>query len=382
MISVDWNEKEIVGKMTRLMITIAFVAVLAGCGEKEAANPAKPSVPKGTLTYETMATNDVIVVANGVPLTKGDVERQIAVQKELVRIANPHMKLTEIERRANSFRRGAERLHIQRRTMVAEAERRGFIVTENDRKEMREGFAKRVLRGRAKYGLLAGKLDADKRAALDAGLDLDVLCQKVNDAIRKECRVVVTQEEAEKKFHDIEAYNARAKADEAKIWKSASNVWERIRGGEDFEKAAVRVMDGNEHVNSDMDWGEFELDFFKDDTALCHYLTVMPEGTVAPPLPGDNGILIVKMLAKLPVDFGTGRLKPHYRLAKIFFELPEFYPLESVDALKVELEKMRMDDAFKKKISELEAAVKLEYPNGKVIMGSPRKPFNALHMKK
>lgn len=369
------SAKEMEDKMKKVMMALAATALLFGCGEKEAAKPAKPSVPKSELTYEKMATNDVIVVVNGKALTKGAVEREIAVQVELMKIGKPNAKIGELDRAKDRIIRTAEKRFIERRVMVAEAERRGFKVTDEDRQKIREKIAKSVLRGsKAKYGILVGKLDAANRAELDAGLDLDVLCQKANVALMEECRVEVTDAQAQAKYRELEEYNKGAKEEEARIWKNASNAWERIQSGESFEKAAERCMAASEHVNSDMEWGDFELAFFKDDEQLCRYLPVMPVGTVTPPLPGDNGLLIIKMIQKFPADLGAGQTQPRYRLAKIFFELPETYPLTTAEALKPELASALSEKAFKTRVAELVAAAKVEYPNGKVMS----EPANAI----
>jgi len=354
--------------MKKVMMALAATALLFGCGEKEAAKPAKPAVPKSELTFEKMATNDVIIVVNGKELTKGMVEREIAVQAELMKIGKPNAKIGDLDRAKAKIIRTAEKRFIERRVMVDEAERRGFKVTDEDRQNIRERLAKSVLRGsKAKYGILAGKLDAVSRAELDEGLDLDALCQKVNLALMEECRVHVTDAEAQAKFRELEEYNKGAKEEEARIWKNASNAWERIQSGESFERAAERCTAASEHVNSDLEWGDFELAFFKDDVQICRYLPIMSAGTVTPPLPGDNGLLIIKMIKKTPADLGAGQTEPRYRLAKIFFELPETYPLTTAAALKPEMVSALSEKAFKTRVAELVAAAKVEYPNGKVM---------------
>lgn len=367
-------------KMKRSLMVLAVTALLFGCSEKEASKPAKPSVPKGTLTYEKMATNDVIVIVNGQALTKGAAELQIAVQQEAAKLANKNIRLTDLERQRTKALRGMEKLFIERRVMLDEAARRGITLTAEDRKAIRDRFAKSVLKGRALYGLVVGKLDAEKRAELDRGLDFDMLVQKVSAELAKECAVKVTPAEAEKKYKDIEAYNVGAVAEETQIWKNATNVWERIQRGESFEQAALRSTTGNEHANSDMEWGDFDLDFFKGDRELCHYLSVMPEGTVTPPVPGDNGVLLVKLLKKIPADFSADQVKPRYRLAKIFFELPETYTLGTVEELRQEMEHALSEKAFKERVAALVAAAKIEYPNGKIEL-VPNRRANGLQLK-
>jgi len=353
--------------MKRLMIAMAAVAVLAGCGKEDAAKSDKKDGAVVTIindkrTYVELSTNDVLVRVNGTELTKGEVERQIAFRIALAKLRSAKFNATIEARLSRDMRQTCDQQFIMQELLKAYALSNGVTVTEADRAPMRERLVKMYTRG-GNYRKLVKSLSQENKAILGEGVDRELWVQKGRaKLVAANLKPVEDKEISERRAY-FTKYNERANAALAKTWEEATNAWKKATGGYPFEKL-VEQYGTVEHVSTDGEWGDLKASDFQDDKELFRVMTTTPEGTIPPPFEGDNGVMVVKMLKITPASTEKGQTEPLYRLSKIYFELPEIWEVETDEEIRADIEKIHDREAFQRGITALVNASKIEYPCG------------------
>lgn len=363
--------------MKRLMVAMVAVGLLAGCGD-EAAKTAATAAPAGR-TYVELAESDVLVSVNGKSLTKADVESEMDLQRALILTVNPRQKLERIELKLGKVRGSAPERFVNRTILLDEAERRGITASEELRADIRKRFmAQNFKFSGGDFESLKKKMSLKFYSRLEADLDADARLEALRAAMTGECRYEATEKEAETRAAAMRQYNERMAKVQAGIYRDATNAWNRVQAGESMEAAVERIVaSGNKHAEADMDWGTFELSFFDEFPQVGRFLSVMPVGTVSPPVEGDNGLMIFKLLDVVNPDQASGHVR--YHLARIFFELPEFYPELAGEALRKRISEERTERAVKERVAALVKAAHIAYPNGtaKQLFARPSKAANS-----
>ncbi len=367
-----------------LAATAALFLVFSGCGRTDApaghARSDRPGCATGTcahtnaparrasVKYASLKPSDPIVTVNGVALTKAHLEEECAIQTMLASLANRKLTLEAAEKIASRLRTTAVRRFLLRQAVLAEADRRGISVPDEDFAAFRDRFAAGVGRStrRFTYAQVTNRLSAAQAAGLDEDLRRDCRYQKMIGLLKKEAEVTVTADEAERRFARIRAYNARAAEAERAAWAEATNVWRRLQGGAPFEGVAAELAGEAPRIDADMAWGTFQLPFFDDDKALQKALADLKPGAFTPPVPGNNGLIIVQLLERLPPADPQDARGDYLRLAKIFFRLPETFDLTDAAQLKKDLQRELSDEKLQAALNRLQLKMEVAHPMGVV----------------
>jgi len=356
--------------MNRLLTVLAATALLAGCGESgapkqgPAATPA-PAVPAAGSAYVDLPPEAVLMTVNGFSLTKLDVETDLTLQLALMRMTTPNVKADRIQREQDRVARKTIEGFARRRVMIEEADRRGITVTPAEIEAVKTNFVAAAFRGKKMtYAEMRGKLRPAMQKKIDADLALDARLFKLDKIMAEETAYKPTDAEVAEKLVKFADYNKRTRKLEAEIWAQASNTWQRIQGGEAFEKAGKQAVALSAHNEYEEEWGTFELSFFNDAPELKACLSVMKIGQVTPPVVADNGIVIVKLLdIGEPTQVGQNT---RYLLSEIRFALPEYYNAYTAETLKAELAKEKSKRQLKAKVDAMVSAASIAYPSGTV----------------
>ena len=363
-------------------LSLASLLLVCGCGRPDgSASPgdgrasgtprAHTDAParRASVDYATLRASDPVVTVDGVALTKGQLEDECDIQTALAALANRKFTVENASRLKERLRQSAVRRFLLRRAVLKEADRRQVAVSDAELDAFRGKLASRVgRRARAlTYAQVTNRLSAAQAASLDADLRQDCRYQKAHSLLREACRVSVTPQEAEKRFARIRDYNARAEAAEREAYAAATNAWRRLAGGAAFEDVAAELDGQGSRIVSDMEWGTFQLPFFADDPALREALSRMGPGEFTPPLPGDNGLLLVLVQEKTPPSSPADAGGDYYRLARILFRLPETFELTDAERLRKDLERELTDERLGSALLKLQADMTVEHPMGVVV---------------
>ena len=364
-----------------LSLPLATFLLIGGCGKPDGSASSGDGCASGTCThtnaparrasvnYATLKASDPIVTIDGVALTKGQIEDECDIQTALAALANRKFTVQNANQLKERLRQTAVRQFLLRQAVLREADRRQIAITEAELDALRQKFTQRLGREarRLTYAQITNRLSAAQAACLDADLRQDCRYQKTHSLLRDECRVSVTPQEAEQRFARIKAYNARAEIAERETYAEATNAWRRLIGGAAFEDVAADLGGQDSHVVSDKEWGTFQLPFFADDPALREALSKMGPGEFTPPLPGDNGLVLVQVLDKIPPANPADAGGDYYRLARILFQLPETFELTDTARLREDLERELTNEKLNSLLLRLQVGMTVEHPMGVVV---------------
>jgi len=350
--------------MKRLMVVLAAVAILAGCGKDEAKKPASAANTNETAkTYADLDNDAVIVTVNGKSLTKLDVETDLTLQLSLLRMAMPKIKGERIRKEQDRLIRKSVEGFINRRVMLDEAERRGIVATAEDIDAIHTNFVATAFRGKKMtYEQMCSRLRPAMAKKINADLATDAVVFKLRKLMAKETAYVPTNSEIADKLVKFAEYNKRAHAIEAEAWQTATNAWKRTQSGEPFERTAEWVKGKSDHATYEAEWGSFTMDYFNDSPALQACLRAMKPGMVTPPMAADNGVVLVQLIEI--VEPRTPNDSVRYNLSQLHFALPEYYNDYTAETLKVELAREMSNRQLQAKVDALAKAAAITYPNG------------------
>lgn len=192
----------------------------------------------------------------------------------------------------------------------------------------------------------------------------ELLAKAVRKSFEESCVVRVPEREVVRRAELIAKISESGSRSNVCQRVRATNCWERIRSGALTFEDACREFDETKNPNEGGVWGEYALDAFGDEeTELKSRLPAMNVGDVTPPLPGDNGLVIVKLLGTGTSSENKGVAVPAktYRLARIFFHLYETWPAPSLDELREDLKRIELNDRWSAFVSHLLSKTSFSY---------------------
>lgn len=339
---------------------MAWVALaLGGCWNSEK-----------TVRYDDLYGKSVLVTVNGTELIKAKLERDIALRVALAVERNPQVSQAKVEKLKKSLYDGAIENFIQKEAYKSLSRELKVFAGVDDLTEARKRFLRTYLRGqKTSWERFAAKFDRELLAGLEQDLAFEALKIKV-DAKLKECfRKEPSPAEISELMAKHAAYNERAAKENAAIYQNATNLWRQIVADPStnaFEAAVAKYAEGHEHMTTDASWGAFSLVAFAGERALSRLIPTMKVGDVTPPVEGDNGLVILKLLRVDSASGGEAKADRQYTFAKIFFELPEFFEELGAEQLGKAIAADRAEKAAKEAVASRVKLMKVGYPNGKV----------------
>ena len=264
-----------------------------------------------------------ILIADGRRLTIAGRDREIGLRTKIFGIMRPTALVADVERFRKTLEDSAEEHFIVESGLLRVARARGISAS-------RDEVAGRL----APLSAALGRLDPGERELAEEIAEREVLCTRVVESLRSGIDVSVSEEELDAAMERLSAYADMAAATNALVYARATNVWNEIRRGADFANMAARWSEDDDP--SSCEWGAFPLAAFSDSPELQRLLPGMSPGDVTPPVEGDNGLVVARLVE---VDQSPDLVG--YRLDRIFFRLPECAPTLSRDELAVEIAEER-----------------------------------------
>lgn len=264
-----------------------------------------------------------ILVADGRRLTIAGRDREIGLRTKIFGIMRPTASVADAERFRKTLEDSAEEHFVIESGLLRVAHDRGISASRDE------------VTGRlAPLSTALMRLDPGDRALAEEIAEREVLCSRVVELLRSEIDVSVSEEELDVAMERLSAYADMAAATNALVYARATNVWNEIRRGADFASMAARWSEDDD--SSSCEWGAFPLAALDDSPELQRILPEMSPGDVTPPVEGDNGLVVVRL-----VEVDRSFVPASYRLDRIFFRLPECAPTLSRDELAVEIAEER-----------------------------------------
>ncbi len=342
----------------KVMMAMAICSAFLGCSKSE---PAKKNADKGSGSplLATIKDGDVMVKVGTNGFTKADFTRLVALKKQSLNMA----VRDQLKRDLNGAAVELQILATYPSKVSVDgvirdyAASNGIAATPKQVEEMRSTFQKSCKKPFVSWNTFAKGFTGDARIELDSEIARMALLTAVRERHFKDHPVTVTDAETADCEKWIARYNERAAQTNAVIWANASNIWHQIVENKiSFEDAANKYnQDESEPENGE--WAAFTLDGFNDEPELKKRIEGMKVGEITPPIEGDNGMMILKLVEIERQENGG---EPRYVLARIFFRLPEFYETVATAELKKEMFKTKSNKQFVKFVEGLVKAANVE----------------------
>ena len=323
MVKVGIRDCGDVNRRNLFPLILAFVGVfgfLLFCGCKDE--------DKGTRDE-----SDGALGINGIQYSANDLTRELAFREELVRLTRPKADLDKVRPR---IARSLTNEIVSSTLFLSAAENRGILADEAVTNAVLRKFQKAFVRGNIK-----SLADLEKQLSL-ANL-ADVYTNNLTRELAREAYLSVVhgddlrvpEEDVDKFLQRIEDYNAMASATNALAYAKATNLWMRIKAGEDFATLADKESEDQERQPGG-ELGECEKIDFELNPGYWEKVSVLKAGEVSEVLTTDVGIEIVKALTDLAPSENTG--EPALKLARIYFRRAMTHPEWTREETRLELE--------------------------------------------
>lgn len=367
---------------------MAAAACVCGCQEEEGADAAKrgqrsratetPSAAVDRTDYTKLDANAVLVRIGTNEITKAQVEKLIDLRMKVIRIgigeANKKFALNRgavwmplVASLPESYRREV--------ALLKWAAENGIKPDAKDIAEFKKGFLRGCRAEFADYAAFMKKnFTADERRTAAARIAVEATCAKVRRTYLSQNPVTVKKDEAEAFLKRVVDYNARAEATNVLVWAKASNLWEQVKGGEDFKLLARKFTEVVSEQDDDGSWGVYSLgDLEKaEEGAVAQKLATLAVGETTPPVELDNGVAIVRIDGVSdshgnPLPSGARPFSALYELSRIYLRLALTYEIPEANESESEMRAYHEQVAFAKFTSGLIEKDGVEYPCGKEV---------------
>ena len=354
-----------------LVMACAFSSVMflaVGCSRES--HPTKPGVYIETnrvVRISELSDSDPVLYVNGQPLTKRDFEALLFLRDGVWRIARKFpFDATDAEKEEYRLKAGPgimlQLIHHELFRQYALE-----IGAEPSKEKIREAGEKLLIglgRKNATVEQLASEIGGDagelfrKIPYLDARDALLRQSVTTNDLDNVSDAEIKEREEFVAKFDaNAEAMNAKAKA-------RLNAARKRILAGADIAEEAKRIADA---VNPQyaVKWGTFQTGEIAADEELVKWLESASPGDISEPVDVDDGLAIVKLIAKTKGDAPFGVEPPDaYELVRCTVKACEKMRYQNREEMRKQLLQWKREDAQRTLGMMLTERAVIEYPNG------------------
>lgn len=375
--------------MTTSTLGVLGVAllVLAGCGRgPDPSSASRSSAQNGDYNPFTAPATDVLVEVNGQPITCGEFQARVNLERGAYRLkrAKSRKKPEELARELDVYigRRAGHFLPVLVNQLLV---RRTFesVGLKFDEKEI----AAEMARNCSTFGLKKGD---EENLAKALGTDRAYLRDQLLDPLRQRklrlhydpACTNLTEREIDEGLARQTKHYARAVASNAVTYVTCSNVLAQIRGGMDFAAAGRKY--GMVEVESAAEGETFDPEDFdeidnptvrRSMQALKKWAFSAPLGSVTGPVEMEDGLSIVKLLERQGAlakaakpkgeDESEAELEAEVRLARITFVMLEPEPEPRTrEYVRQALLKWKENRAQKAMIAKVQDGMNLVYPHG------------------
>ena len=363
---------------TRILIGVVLFAV--GCSQEERSKVEGRSVPKEHPTVpgvyiETnkvvdiseLSDTDPVLYVNGSEITKRDFEALLRLRDGVWRIAGRlPLDATDEEMEEYRYRAGPGIMLqlIHHELFRQYAEEIGAVPTDDAVKAAGEVLLTNLRRKNATVDRLARELGGDAGDLFRKIPYFDARDALLRQSVTTNDLKNVSEAEIKEREEFVKRFDANAEAMNNKAKARLREARARILAGADFAEEAKRIVDA---VNPQYGakWGTFEIQEFPFDEELHKWLLKAAPGDISEPLDVDDGLAIVKVVAKGKGEAPPGTEPPDtFTLVRCTVKACEKMRYQDRAEMTQQLILWKQEAAQRKLGMMLTERAVIEYPNG------------------
>lgn len=353
----------------RIIIAGVLSLVLVGCGDEGSVVAKKPGLYVNEYVQKSileLADSDVVLVVNGEKLTKRDFDAQLRLSESIWSLASgkelpSEELLAELSVARGQwiayelihhalFRQYAKRMDLKPSSEQVKCAEREFVSSFSKFKFDSVASMARMVGGDA--GDLMLKIPYVN--AQDAMLRQSVTTNDLSS-------VSAAELEARRRF--VAAFDANADGMNAKAKERLMEAKAEILAGGDFAEVTKKYAEVHPEYGSK--WGTFILAETASEEDLHDWLVKAKVGDISNPVDTDDGMAIVKLVAKGKGDAPPGAEPPDaYTMVRCTVKACEKMRYQDEAEMKRQLLIWKLQDAQKVLGEKLMSEAVIEYPNG------------------
>lgn len=354
----------------------AVVLLFVGCSDDEHTVLAakiyskKPGVyinEERNVTIDELDLDDPVLYVNKEKITRRDFEALVLLRDRLWRIhQNVGFVVSPAELDEFRYQVGDRAMLelIQRALFRQYAEEKGIKPTS----ENVEAATKALLKSLRKP--YASMTDIAAAIGGDAGkLFLTVPYVDAQNALSRQSVTTndldnVSEAEIKRRIDFVKRFDANAEAMNKKARERLMEVKKRVLQGADIADEAKKVVD-SVYPEYAKKWGDFEIQEFPADEDLHKWLLTAKPGDLSDPLDTEDGIAIVKVVAKRKGEAPEGMPRPDaFTLVRCTVKACEKMKHQNPEEMKSQLLLWKRQEAQRALGVMLTDSAVIEYPNG------------------
>lgn len=353
--------------MTTCVVATFFFALTLGCLREK--HPTEPGVyiTEKDIGIEQLDADDPVLYVNGEKITKRDFMALLVLRDKLWRLQQ-RLPLEPTPDESEAFLAEANHgimMELIHRAMFRQyAKEINAIPSEASVKQLSEQIAITLYGPGATIDGIANMIGGDAGNLFRKVPVIDAQDALLRQSVTTNDLENVSEAEIKEREEFVAKFDANADELNAKAAARLMEAKTRILAGADFAEEAANIAEAVNPQFGKM-WGTFEIQEFPADEELHQWLLTAQEGDISDPLDLEDGIAIVKLLAKgkgeAPFD-----LEPPdaYTLARCTTQAFDKMQFQDREQMSRQLLIWKQQAAQRQLGAMLSARAVVEYPNG------------------
>ena len=318
---------------TRVVVLIMpAMLMVVGCSRSEDRDGVAP------------VTNDFVLSVNGQKLTQKDMNRRVEMMVRLKTLSQPETTAKDLEKFRSVLTRTYPDVFVSDVLLKGYAEENGIQTTTELLEAARTSAVRRYRQTRAKSWADLMKKMGESAQALGDQIEFEARRNQVYRHLVALNPTNIPPDFAQKQIDFAKSYNARMDLTNAVIYARATNVWQQLVKGGDFNELAAKWSEIPTEKADRGDWAALDWQQIERDPPLYSAAKALKPGEFSSPIEADNGLLILRVDKKDEKEC---------KMSRIFFCLPLYKEVPTEEKVISVVKQAHGSKIFNAKMREL-----------------------------
>ena len=347
-------------------LPVILLMIGAGCGRSQKAPGVYIDSARHMRIFE-LADSDAVVVVNGEKMTKRDFNALLVLRDRIWRMqVEKPFDATQEEMDAFALEAGPSLVMelIHHALFRQYAAKLGAVPSTEAVSKAEKQFLAAVKRGRQTLAAVADQVGGDAAEIVRKIPYVDAQDALLRQSITTNDLDFVSEEELAARVRFVERFDANAEAMNAKARERLMKARAEILSGGDMVRIAREIPDA---VNPELakEWGTFEIQELASDEDLYKWLPSAKVGDISEPVDVEDGLAIVKLVAKGKGEAPQGVEPPdNFTLVRCTVKACEKMRYQDRAEMTAQLLLWKRQEAQVELGQKLFSEAVIEYPNG------------------
>ena len=290
--------------------------------------------------------DDFIVSVNGRRLTQAEIDRNVKMMVSLRARSAKNIPSGELVKFPRSLESTYPILFERDAIIGSYAAEQGIVTSDALLGRYRKSAVRGLKPLKVKDWEGVSKVLGEDFPLFSARVDAEAREQAVRDYWVSQTPTNFSVGFAEGRIDQMKQFNRNMDASNVLIRARAEKAYGELKGGVDFKTVAARWSELEIERKDKGKWALLDWKQIESDKELNTWAKKLKPGEYSPPIEADNGLMILRVDRKDSKEC---------KMSRIFFQLPMYYQIPTVEELIKQAEKDYAWKLFEEKFAELKA---------------------------